>query len=177
MTTDAASPDAPRDAIAFVLGGGGHLGAHEVGMLEALLQHGIEPSLIVGTSVGAINGAVIATDPTVATARRLTDVWSRFEEEGIFSGSLVRRAATLARTRTHLHSDQALRDLLTDVLPPRIEDLAVRFECVAASIGRASEHWFDGGPLVDAVMASAAVPGILPAVAIDREHYPDCGAV
>jgi NTE family protein len=113
----------------------------------------------------------------VATARRLTDVWSRFEEEAIFSGSLVKRAATLARTRTHLHSDQALRDLLTDVLPPRIEDLAVRFECVAASIERASEHWFDSGPLVDAVMASAAVPGILPAVQIDGEHYLDGGIV
>jgi NTE family protein len=177
MTTEATSADQTPDEIAFVLGGGGHLGAHEVGMLEALLAHGIEPSLIVGTSVGAINGAVVATDPTVATARRLTDVWSRFEEEAIFSGSLVKRAATLARTRTHLHSDQALRDLLTDVLPPRIEDLAVRFECVAASIERASEHWFDSGPLVDAVMASAAVPGILPAVQIDGEHYLDGGIV
>jgi NTE family protein len=177
MTTDAPSSTEPRDEIAFVLGGGGHLGAHEVGMLEALLQHGIQPSLTVGTSVGANNGAVIATDPSVATARRLAGVWSRFEEEDVFKGSLLRRAATLARTRTHLHSDQALRDLLADVLPARIEDLAVRFECVAASIERAAEHWFARGPLVDAVMASAAVPGILPAVQIDGEHYLDGGLV
>ena len=176
-TPDAATSDNPRDEIAFVLGGGGQLGAHEVGMLEALFEHGIEPSLIVGTSVGAINGAVVAADPSVATARRLTDVWSRFEEEGIFKGSLLRRAATLARTRTHLHGDDALRGLLTDVLPERIEDLAVRFGCVAASIERASEHWFEDGPLVDAVMASAAVPGILPAVEIDGEHYLDGGIV
>jgi len=178
MTTDAASPDVPRrDAVAFVLGGGGHLGAHEVGMLEALLEHGIQPSLIVGTSVGAINGAVIATQPVLATARRLTDMWSRFEQEDIFKGSLLRRAATLARTRTHLHGDEALRRLLGDALPDRIEDLAVPFQCVAASIERASEHWFEDGPLVDAVMASSAVPGILPAVEIGGEHYFDGGIV
>jgi len=63
------------------------------------------------------------------------------------------------------------------VLPERIEDLPVRFQCVAASIERASEHWFERGPLVDAVMASAAVPGILPAVEIDGEHYFDGGIV
>lgn len=178
MSADADSSHAPHsDAVAFVLGGGGQLGAHEVGMLEALLERGIVPSLIVGTSVGAINGAVIAAQPDLDSARRLTDVWSRLEREGIFGGSLVRRAATLARTRTHLHGDGALREMLGDVLPQRIEDLAVRFQCVAASIERASEHWFEDGPLVDAVMASAAVPGLLPAVEIDGEHYFDGGIV
>ncbi len=146
-------------------------------MLEALLDRGIAPSLIVGTSVGAINGAVIAAQPTVAMAGRLTEVWSRFEQEGVFKGSLLRRAATLVRTRTHLHGDEALRRLLVDVLPERIEDLAVPFQCVAASIERASEHWFEHGPLVDAVMASAAVPGILPAVELCGEHFVDGGIV
>lgn len=168
----------PRgDGVAFVLGGGGHLGAHEVGMLEALLERGIAPSLIVGTSVGAINGAVIAMQPTVAMAGRLAAVWSRFEREGVFKGSVLSRLATLVRTRTHLHGDEALRQLLTDVLPARIEDLAVPFQCVAASIERASEHWFVRGPLVDAVMASAAVPGILPAVELGGEHFFDGGIV
>jgi len=178
MSADADSSHVPRsDDVAFVLGGGGQLGAHEVGMLEALLERGIAPSLIVGTSVGAINGAVIAAQPDLDSARRLSGVWSRFEQEGIFKGSLVRRAATLARTRTHLHGDSALRGLLGDVLPERIEDLTVRFQCVAASIERASEHWFEDGPLVDAVMASAAVPGLLPAVEINGEHYFDGGIV
>ncbi|MBW3653329.1 MAG: patatin-like phospholipase family protein [Actinobacteria bacterium] len=146
-------------------------------MLAALLERGIAPSLIVGTSVGAINGAVIAAQPSVATAGRLAEVWSRLEHEGVFKGSLVRRVATLARTRTHLHGDEALRQMLTDVLPERIEDLAVPFQCVAASIERAAEHWFERGPLVDAVMASAAVPGILPAVELGGEHFFDGGIV
>ena len=172
-----ASAGSGRDGVAFVLGGGGHLGAYEVGMLAALLERGTVPSLIVGTSIGAINGAVVATEPTTATAGRLAEVWSRFEQEGVFTGSLVRRLTTLARTRTHLHGDELLRRLLSVVLPPRIEDLAVPFQCVAASIEGASEHWFERGPLVDAVMASAAVPGVLPAVEIDGEHFFDGGIV
>jgi NTE family protein len=59
----------------------------------------------------------------------------------------------------------------------RIEDLPVRFECVAASIERAAEHWFTAGPVVDAVLASSAVPGVLPPVRIGDEHFLDGGLV
>lgn len=166
-----------RGGVAFVLGGGGHLGAHEVGMLEALLERHIRPTLIVGTSVGAINGAVVAADPSVETVARLAEVWSRFERDAVFDGSIISRVTTLARTRTHLHGNESLRQVLADALPERIEELSVPFQCVAASIERASEHWFDSGPLVDAVMASAAVPGILPAVELDGEHFLDGGIV
>jgi NTE family protein len=167
----------PRNGVAFVLGGGGRLGAHEVGMLEALFDRGVTPTLIVGTSVGAINGAVAASSPAPATVERLAEVWSRLEENAVFNGSIVSRLATLARTRTHLHANDALRDMLAAALPERIEDLEVPFQCIAASIERASEHWFASGPLVDAVMASAAVPGLLPAVEIDGEHFLDGGIV
>ena len=167
----------PRNGVAFVLGGGGRLGAHEVGMLEALFDRGVTPTLIVGTSVGAINGAVAASSPAPATVERLAEVWSRLEENAVFNGSIVSRLATLARTRTHLHANDALRDMLAEALPERIEDLEVPFQCIAASIERASEHWFASGPLVDAVMASAAVPGLLPAVEIDGEHFLDGGIV
>ena len=165
------------DGPAFVLGGGGRLGAHEVGMLQALLESGVIPALIVGTSVGAINGAVAATDPVPSTVDRLAEVWSGIEEHRVFDGSVVSRLATLARTRTHLHANDALRDMLAGALPDRFEGLAVPFQCVAASIERASERWFSSGPLVDAVMASAAVPGLLPPVEVDGEHFLDGGIV
>ena len=148
-----------RAGVAFVLGGGGRLGALEVGMLQALFERGVRPSLIVGTSVRAINGAVAATDPVAATGDRLAEVWSRIERSAVFDGSIVSRLVTLARTRTHVHADDALRDLLAGAPPARIEDLAVPFQGVAASIERASEHWFTSGPLVDAVMASPPCPG------------------
>jgi len=146
-------------------------------MLEALFDRGVTPTLIIGTSVGAINGAVAASSPASATVERLAEVWSGIEENAVFTGSIVSRLATLARTRTHLHANDALRDMLAEALPERIEDLEVPFQCVAASIERASEHWFASGPLVDAVMASAAVPGLLPAVEIDGEHFLDGGIV
>ena len=159
-------------------GGGGPLGAHEVGMLRALVERGIVPGLVVGTSVGAINGVAVAADPTEAGVQRLTSMWSEIDRSDVFEGSIVGRLATLARTRTHLHGNDSLRALLTEALPvQRIEDLAVPFQCVAASIEGAREHWFTEGPLVDAVLASAAVPGLLPPVRIGGEHFIDGGVV
>jgi NTE family protein len=165
--------------VAFVLGGGGGpLGAHEVGMLRALLERAIVPDLVLGTSVGAINGVAIAADPTAAGAERLVEAWCDIDRSKIFDGSVVRRLATLARSRTHLHGNGSLRMLLAELLPvSRIEDLAVPFQCVAASIEGASEHWFADGPIVEAVLASAAVPGLLPPVRIGGEHFIDGGIV
>jgi NTE family protein len=164
---------------AFVLGGGGGpFGAHEVGMLRALVERGVVPDLVLGTSVGAINGVAIAADPSPAGAERLAGMWADMDRGDVFSGSILGRVATLARTRTHLHGNEPLRALLAGALPvARIEELPVRFQCVAASIERAAEHWFQDGPVVEAVLASAAVPGILPPVEVAGEHYIDGGIV
>jgi NTE family protein len=162
---------------AFVLGGGGVLGAHEVGMLRALDEAGIKPDLIVGTSVGALNGVMFAAAPGDAVAR-LTALWGSNVVRTAFAGSWVTRLSTLARTGTHLHSAGPLRGLLSEMLPvARIEDLAVPFQCVAASVERAAAHWFTKGPLVDAVLASCAVPGLLPPVRIGDDHFLDGGLV
>ena len=162
---------------AFVLGGGGVLGAHEVGMLRALDEAGIRPDLVVGTSVGAINGVVVAADPHTAAAR-LTEVWQDGVLREAFGESLLGRMAQLARTRTHVHSIEPLRRLLEERLPvARFEDLAVPFQCVAACLEAAGARWFTSGPLVPAVLASCAVPGLLPPVEIDGEHFFDGGLV
>ena len=147
-------------------------------MLKALLEQGIRPDLVVGTSIGALNGAFVAADPEPATAARLEQLWRDMTDGGMFSGSLLRRAGTLARTGTHLHAFGPLRDLLREALPvQRLEELKVPFQCVAASIERASEHWFTTGPLAEAVLASCAVPGLLPPVRIGNEHFLDGGLV
>lgn len=163
--------------VAFVLGGGGVLGAGEVGMLRALLERDIKPELIVGTSIGAINGAAIAADPALETVERLSGLWQGLRVETIFGGSIFAGAANLFRSRTHMHDNAALRKMLQTLLPARFEDLLVPFQCVAASIERAAEHWFDAGPLADAILASAAVPGVLPPVQIGGEHFVDGGVV
>ncbi len=164
--------------VAFVLGGGGLLGAAEVGMLQALLEHGVRPDLVLGTSVGAINGSLLAAEPVRKTVDRLRELWTSMSKGGVFSGSALRRVGTLARTRTHAHDVAPLERLLRAELDDRlIERMPVRFQCVAASIERAAEHWFSTGPVVDAVLASAAVPGLFPPRRIGSEHFVDGGLV
>ncbi|MET9361902.1 patatin-like phospholipase family protein [Streptomyces sp. NPDC006632] len=163
---------------AFVLGGGGALGAYEVGMLRALVEAGVRPDLVVGTSVGAINGAAFAAEPSAESVERLGELWGSLGRSGVFSGSVLRRLRLAARNRTHVYSSEPLSELLESRLPAkRIEDLAVPFQCVAAGIESAAEHWFTQGPLVPAVMASCAVPGLLPPVEVDGEHFLDGGLI
>ena len=154
------------------------MGAYEVGMLRGLLEEGIRPDLVVGTSVGALNGAAVAASPTLEMVGRLRDVWLSVDEDKIFGGSLIAGARNLVRSRTHLHSSRPLRGLIADLVPvSTFEELAVPFQCVAASVERAEEHWFNEGPLADAVLASAAVPGVYPPVEIAGEHFIDGGVV
>jgi len=170
--------EVPPCGLAFVLGGGGVLGAHEVGMLRALAEHGIKPDVVLGTSIGAVNGALYAADPTLAGVERLAELWQESSWSERSAGATLRRVTTLARSGTHLESLSDLRERLIKVLPvTRVEELQVPFQCVAASIERAAEHWFDRGPLADVVLASCAVPGILPPVPIDGEHFIDGGIV
>ena len=163
---------------AFVLGGGGVLGAAEVGMLQALLDAGIYPDLVLGTSIGAMNGALLAADPTPTGVRRLEALWIHAVTDGPLGPSLRHRVSAIASSRARATSQPGpLRRLLEENLPEQIEDLPVQFACVAASIERAAEHWFTDGPLVSAVLASAALPGLYPAVEIDGEHFLDGGLV
>ncbi len=163
---------------AYVLGGGGILGTTQVGMLRALAEHGVRPDLVLGTSIGALNGAFVAADPSPAGAQRLAEVWQAVRSEGAFLENPVRQAARVARYRTHLLSNAPLRSIIDRRLPvDRIEDLPVAFQCVAASIERADSRWFDAGPVTDAVVASCSVPGLFPPVVIDGEHYLDGGLV
>jgi NTE family protein len=163
--------------VGFVLGGGGLLGAAEAGMARALLSAGIVPDLICGTSIGAINGAAIAADPTPSGAERLAGTWQELAAGDVLGGSPMGRLVHLVRSGTALHDTARLRTLLRDRLPGTFEDLAVRFQCVAAGIERAREHWFTSGDLVEAVLASCALPGVFPPVRVGDEHFFDGGLV
>jgi NTE family protein len=109
---------------------------------------------------------------------RLEDAWTTLDQSGVFSGSVFSGAANLVRTRTAIHSNLPLRRLLQKLLPTdTFEGLKIPFQCVAACVERAEEHWFHEGSLIDAILASSAVPGILPAVKIGNEHFIDGGIV
>jgi len=164
---------------AFVLGGGGLLGAVEVGMLRALFRAGFRPDLVLGTSVGAINGLVAAADPGPGAVARLQELWHGIGESGtVYADGTLRQVRRAVRTGTHLHSVEPLRQRLEQEYGgTSFADLAVEFQCCAASIERATEHWFTDGPVVPAVLASAAVPGLLPPAEVDGEHFLDGGIV
>jgi NTE family protein len=166
----------PRTA--FVLSGGGNLGALQVGMLRALFEHRIVPDVILGCSVGALNGAGVAADPSLAMVGRLQDLWLGLEDGDVLPAGLLPTTVQLARKGVAVHGNGALRKVIEDVLPDgaRFEDLQVPFQCVATDVAAAREVWFSTGSVVDPVLASAALPAMLPPVEIGGVRYID-GAV
>ncbi len=164
---------------AFVLGGGGVLGAVEVGMLRALLERDITPDLVLGTSVGALNGAMVARDPTPSVVDRLTQLWLEVARgRAVYQDNPLRTVRRAVASGTHIYSSRPIQEQLAEEFGDTlIEDLPVRFQVCAASIERAAEHWFESGPVVEAVVASAAVPGLLPPARVGGEHYLDGGIV
>lgn len=162
----------------FVLSGGGNLGALQVGMMRALLEHDIRPDLILGCSVGALNGAAIAADPTLAMLDRVQDLWLSMEGRDVLPAGLLPTTVQLARKGAAVHTNHALRGVIDDMLGPdrTFAELTVPYQCVATDVDAAREVWFTEGPMVDPILASAALPAMLPPVEIDGVRYID-GAV
>ena len=148
-------------------------------MLRALFERGIKPDFVVGTSVGSFLGAMLAANPTPSVCDQMAEMWVEFHRRKVMKMSPRSLLSNALRLRPTLGSSDALRGLLVDLLgaDTRIEDLAVPYQCAAASIERATVRYFDSGPLVQAVMASSAVPGLWPPVRIGDEHYLDGGVV
>jgi len=160
-----ASPGFPSMK-AFVLTGGGSLGAVHVGMLEALYARRIAPDLIIGTSVGAINGSYIASRPqTPDTARSLGVIWRGLRRSHVFPMDFAAGFLGFAGRRTHLVPNRALRRLLES--HAEIADLAdarIPLRVIATDAATGEEVALSSGPTVDAVLASAALPGIFPPI-------------
>lgn len=147
-------------------------------MAQALLEAGVRPDLVVGASIGALNGAMIASDPTVSGVARLRQVWEEVQETGVMTASVGDRLRNIWRERVAIHDNDELRALIRRVLPTdSFSELTVPFQCVAASIERAAEHWFSDGSLTEAILASSAIPGLFPPVRVGGESFYDGGLV
>ena len=163
--------------IGFVLGGGASFGAVQVGMLQALAEVGLRPDLVVGTSVGSVNGALLAEDPSGA-ANRLSDLWLQITREDVFPGRPVDRMRTWHQHRTYLVPSDGLDALLARLLSAeRFEQLALPFAATAMELLSGSVVHIESGPLRPAVRASAALPGVYPPVRIDGRDLVDGGVV
>jgi NTE family protein len=167
-----AGPLALPHPVGFALGGGGSLGAIQVGMLQALHAHGVNADLVAGTSIGALNGAVVAAAPH-APPERLERIWRNLDQRAILPGGVVRRLVTLRRARTSLFETTAIRAIFErEVGDIAIEDLAVPFRAMAVDADTTELVALRDGPLVSALLASSAIPGVFPPVRRDgRELY------
>jgi NTE family protein len=160
-----------------VLSGGGNLGALQLGMLRALLEHGVRPDLVVGCSVGAINGAGFADAPTLDGIAGIERMWLELDKHDLLPSGWA-NAVSLARRGEAIHDLSGLRRMAEENLrAATFEQLDVHFECVATDVAGAREVWFNSGPLVDPILASSALPAIYPAVEIDGVRYLDGGIV
>jgi NTE family protein len=163
--------------IAFVLSGGGSLGAIQVGMLRALYEWEIVPDLIVGTSAGALNGAFMASRPqAVDTADELGEVWRGLRRTSVFPLNPVTGFLGFLGSRDHLVPDSGLRRLIAENLRyERLEAMPLPLHVVAVDVITGEERRLSAGPTADAVMASAAIPAVLPPVVWEGRELVDGG--
>jgi len=162
---------------AFVLSGGASLGAIQVGMLKALYEREIAPDLIVGTSVGAINAAFVASrQQTSATADALADVWLALRRSEVFPLNPVTGFVGFFGGRNHLIPDRHLRRLVAKHLEiERLEDARVPLHVIATDVLSGEEVRLSRGDALEAVMASTAIPGVFPPVEWGERDLVDGG--
>lgn len=156
--------------LALVMGGGGALGARQVGALSAVTEAGLRPDLLVGTSVGALNAAAAALDPANAVDR-LRWIWGRMRAMDLFSVHR-RRSERAPAICDATGLSRLIADGIGDVA---FEDLQVPLVVVATDRRTRERVLIDSGPLAPALMASAAIPYVFPAVDVGGRSLVDGG--
>ncbi len=165
-----------RPAEAFVLSGGGSLGAAQVGAMRALLEAGIVPDVVVGCSVGSLNAAFIAVEPSLARRADLEDVWLGMRRCDVFPDGRFAVGRRLVRRQNHLYSPAGLRALVRRCVP--LDDLAdtdVPVHVVTTDLRRGEPAWWTSGDPADVLTASACLPAVFPPVALGASLHVDGG--
>jgi NTE family protein len=160
--------------VAFALSGGGNLGAMQAGGMRALIDAGIEPDLLVGSSIGALNAAFCATHPGPDGGRILQSAWSGLRRRDIFRFELSRAIAGFLGLRDHLVTTKRLEQVIHDWLGiERIEESAIPFAAVATDALSGEVVAMTSGEVASALLASSAIPGIFPPVQRDGRWLVD----
>jgi NTE family protein len=146
-------------------------------MLRALYERGIAPDLIVGTSVGALNGAFIASRPPVPqTAEELATVWHDIGRWQVFPLNPLTGFFGFFGARDHLISDRGLRELVkTHTEFAALEDAPTPLHVIATDLLSGRELRLSTGNAMESVLASAAIPGVFPAVEWEGRKLIDGG--
>lgn len=163
-----------QDRLALVLSGGGNLGVVQAPFLEHLIAIGVTPDLIVGTSVGALNGAFLAFHPQNIDG--LGDIWRALRDQRLWHRNILRIGQHLLGRRMSLYSSQFLHELIAPyVTVDEISASEIPLFITATSLSQGRKHVFTRGPVVNAILASSAVPGLFPPVQIGGEWFVDAG--
>jgi NTE family protein len=167
----------PERPVAFALSGGGPFGAMQVGSLRALFEHGVVPDFVCGTSVGALNAALIAFDPTLRGVERLEQTWRDLGERGLFPSRRLNFswARFLARG-DHVFDSEPMRRLIFSVLgEAHLENARIPVAVVATELETGAERIFTSGEVTPRLLASCAMPGIFPPVRVEDRLFIDGG--
>jgi NTE family protein len=156
----------------------------QVGAIQALLEHGIRPEILIGTSVGAINAAWMAIDPSPETARCLAEVWLQVTKDDVYPGTRLGVLWRLVTGQQSLYPNTRFYRFLQRHLPPGIETFAditgARLYIVATHLESGQMYLFGEDPserVLDAIMASTALPPLHPPWCTARGCFVDGGAV
>jgi NTE family protein len=161
---------------AFVFAGGGSFGAIQVGMLQSLAAHGISADMVVGSSVGALNGAFYASDPTPEGVERLAAIWRGLTRNDVFPITWKTIMGFLWR-RDFLIPHDGVRKLVDDHIPFRnLEEALLPVHIVATDIITGDAVVMSKGPTVDAILASTSIPGAFSPIRYG-DHYLADGAI
>lgn len=170
--TDQASPK----TTAFVFAGGGSFGAIQVGMLHSLAAHGISADMVVGSSVGALNGAFYAGDPTLDGVQRLADIWRGLRRHDVFPINWWTLLGFLWR-RDFLIPHDGIRKLIDDHIPYRnLQDAKLPMHIVTTDIISGDSVVLSEGSTAEAIVASTAIPGAFAPIHY-KDHYLADGAI
>ena len=156
MSDDIIDLDA-RPRTAFVMAGGTTRGASQVGMLQALTERGIRADLVVGTTIGALNGACYAETPTLAGLERLEELWYEPPRGDIFSLSARSIARNIRPRRGYVLDNRGLRDWIrVNTTVERLEDFAIPLHAVATDATTRRPVVLSAGDTVQTLLASSA---------------------
>jgi NTE family protein len=164
----------PREAVVF--SGGGSLGAAQVGALQALVEAGVTPDVVIGCSVGALNAAYVAVDPSPQRVADLADLWRRITRSRIFPDGRFRVARRLAARQNHLFTRHGLRSVIAEGIPlDDLSEAAIPCHVVTTDLLAGEPVWWTHGRPEEVLLASACLPGLFAPVPLAGSLHVDGG--
>lgn len=163
---------------AFVFPSGGSTGAAQVGILASLLEAGIVPDLVVGSSVGALNAAYLAASPTPDRVAELAEIWHGLSRGDVFGRNRYYTLSRVVMRHDHIYTPAPLRSLIARFCPlQRLEDADIRIQVVTTDLDFGVARWWGSGPAAEILYASAGLPGLFPPAVLEGHRHVDGGVL